>query len=452
MESYKGYITINGQKYPFIFTDYLLSIVIGKKDRNIVDWSNIKQIVCNGWIHVRDFDYNEFYIKVDHTEYLGLNEFGFHAQGYIQMLRFHNSNDSENSDALSFECQTMEFKHEIIDYFFKRDKTFIDKVITLLKEWKDNSKSSNKPTERKPFHFNIKDNSYKLQFRVLSHFDYAEPFPFKFYNTLVVQSDHIMSIDDVFEVALNIKMFLMLISHSRIVNFDEIYLDLDNRADKAYAATLYLRPECNFKVSKERVFDYENIEMGIENLLDQIITNKICFRSLLNYHENEINTSDIMNVCAAFESQFGIHYPKFVNKHQKQVKRKMVTALENMRANYLDEEKIYFDDILKGLKYYNDTFQNKLDLALAEFEQIYGEKIGFDFFENYKTFPKRMKETRNALDHGNRDYIITNQMLMDVELLRAITYMLILKEAGIDDNNIKKCLIKMSRWPFGYGD
>lgn len=56
-----------------------------------------------------------------------------------------------------------------------------------------------------------------------------------------------------------------------------------------------------------------------------------------------------------------------------------------------------------------------------------------------------MKDTRSALDHGNTDYVITNQMFLDTQLLRAMTYMLILKEAGIDDQSIKRCIDKMCK-------
>lgn len=49
--------------------------------------------------------------------------------------------------------------------------------------------------------------------------------------------------------------------------------------------------------------------------------------------------------------------------------------------------------------------------------------------------PERIKNSRNALDHGNVEYKFERQMYWDAELLRAMVYMLILKTAGVSDKD-----------------
>lgn len=61
----------------------------------------------------------------------------------------------------------------------------------------------------------------------------------------------------------------------------------------------------------------------------------------------------------------------------------------------------YFD----GLKNFNHALCKRIQIALDEVIRIYGEDdIVFDFSPEYRTIPKRMKGTRNALNHGNCTY------------------------------------------------
>ena len=60
--------------------------------------------------------------------------------------------------------------------------------------------------------------------------------------------------------------------------------------------------------------------------------------------------------------------------------------------------------------------------------------------------PERIKNSRNALDHGNVEYKFERIMYWDAELLRAMVYMLILKTAGISDEKIFNSIKKLSKY------
>ena len=82
-------------------------------------------------------------------------------------------------------------------------------------------------------------------------------------------------------------------------------------------------------------------------------------------------------------------------------------------------------------------------------KEIYGEQnIKCDFEEDYVKMPERIKNSRNALDHGNVEYKFERNMYWDAELLRAMVYMLILKTAGVSDKNkLFNTLKKLSKYP-----
>ena len=115
---------------------------------------------------------------------------------------------------------------------------------------------------------------------------------------------------------------------------------------------------------------------------------------------NKITYADIMNICAAFELQFDVsvrHNYKY--KEQEKVKKKIIKIIENSReTEFSDSEKIYFDEIIEGMK--------------------------------------------------NVEYKFERNMYWDAELLRAMVYMLILKTAGVSDKNkLFNTLKKLSKYP-----
>ena len=57
--------------------------------------------------------------------------------------------------------------------------------------------------------------------------------------------------------------------------------------------------------------------------------------------------------------------------------------------------------------------------------------------------PDRFKNVRNALDHGNVKYQLSGQNYFDVDLVRAIIYMMILKKIDMPNEKIKVCVRKI---------
>lgn len=442
---FNGYVDIDGAKYSYTFSDFVLSIHAGDRPGQYIGWEQCNQIVNDGWIHIWDLSQNELYLRVERPIYLSPGEYGYAISGYVRL--FYLDRKSERNSP--FICHNLLFKHPVVDFLFDCDNEYIQRIISLFSSWSDDAGTYDTHTDRRTHKFSLSGTEYQIHFPTYCQYKYDTPFPFHVFNAIIIDNANIQGVNGVWKIANIVKLFLQLISQSRTINLDEVSLDFMS-SENLYNAWLYMRPEQNVSISnRERVLKYKDIKECIGKILDQIGGNQIYFRSLFNENDTIIHTYDIMNICAAFEAQFDILEPQFKDKTLSDVKKKMVNHLTSHRTEYDDTEAVYFDTILNGLKNFNDTLQKRLQIALDEFVRIYGEdEISFDFSSEYRTMPKRIKDTRNALDHGNHTYQLTSLMFKDTELLRAITYMLILKRVNMSDTNIRACLKRLSKFPY----
>lgn len=247
---------------------------------------------------------------------------------------------------------------------------------------------------------------------------------------------------------------MSFLSNTRIVKIDKIITNgyFDEEHISKYRHGNYYIHQGNIKnVSCSNVISYDYLEDSIGNIMKEIIDDNICFTSLFQYDKDIVSYVDIMNICAAFESQFDVTYQNYKSDIFKKIKKDVVNSVKSMKDNYPNEEELtIYNEILSGVKNYSDYLRNKIDFALFEFEKLYDESkdlvdIKFDFKDDYKEMPKRIKDARNHLDHGST-YHFNGSELTDTYLLRAITYFMILKHAGVDNNNIMKCIRIFTRF------
>lgn len=343
----------------------------------------------------------------------------------------------------------MILKSDVLDYLFKEDKCFWETAVYLLNEWVSNDNKIVKPQERQTFKLDLEGKNIEVQFKTMIQKDNTI-FPFTIRNCMVVSGEELNKKETIWEVVEMVMLFLEFISQSSHINFvNPIILSSGMNINEA-DTYMYICPDEKAKIEREKVFDYKDIEPVIGKLLMAIHDDAINFRSLFISNYEKITYSDIINVCAAFEFQFDKKYQKeFLYNEQRRVKRKMVKLLQSKRELEFDKEELpIFDEIIEGFKRYKDTLQRRIEKALEEFIDIYeSEDIKIDFEEDFLNMPKRIKDSRNALDHGNYQYKLQRIMYYDSELLRAIVYMLILKTVGLEDKvKLKNSLKKMSRY------
>lgn len=433
---YYGQLEIEGNFFQFILEEYKLSI--SNYEKVSINNKMIDRIIDNNWINLQDNEGNFLFIKIDEIFNKSLYERKFDVAGYIVK---YNRGKKRTDNVIR--CTELFFKSDILDYFFKTDGCYQKEAIYLLNEWITGSNLAEKPKGRRTYDIDIEDNEYKIQFKTTIQGSNA-PFPFDIRNNLIVSSKSLSEKDNIWKIVKTVSLFLKFISQSPNVDFLNpiiVNTGVDINETDTY---LYIRPDTGTKIIRQRVLDYKDLETVLGRLLELIYNEDINFRSLLISNYEKITYADIMNICAAFESQFerkceGVfHYDE-----QKRVRRKMVKVLKKLRDEEFTKEEVpLFDEIIDGFNKYSDTLKKRIELALEEFVEVYGEDIEFDFEKDYRNMPDRIKNTRNALDHGNHQYKLQRIMYWDSELLRAIVYMLIFKTIGIDDKDTLKRMLK----------
>ena len=436
--SYKGNINIKGTIYPFLFSDYQLVISTGE-DR--ISWDDLNKLMDEGVLIITDASGNELTLFAEKFELIHLGEYAIHVFGYIGRYT-HGERDNKNS------INSLLFKHPTIDYFFRRDQQVIERHISVLSSLKSDGDSNVLP-KRQEHWITIDNKKYALKFDAISFYLPGERHPFPVYNCILITSKESISNSEILRIVGIVKTFLRFISHTRDVDLEPVLINYygNDLSAKPYDAALKLKSIGEGVFAPESVIPYECLQNGIASIFTQIAENLINFRSLFDSSKTEIYMNDIVNACACFEMQFKTTYPskfkskKFKFPEQKAVKDKMISNLEACRNIYTDVELEHFDSLLTGFKIADMSLQKRLEIALEEFVNIYGERnTESKFREGYQGMPERIKNARNWIAHGDHTKPLERAAFLDVSLVRAITYMLILKGAGLADLDIKACI------------
>lgn len=437
---YRGQVEINNILHQFRFEDFKLFI---SGNERLVGWDQVNKLVENDIITLKDRDNNFLYLKIEDRFFASSFEYGFNISAYV--IKYNRNRFDSADSSISFD--NMIFRSDVIDYFFRNNKIFRKETACLLIN-ENEIVESQIPEKRPSVQMTLDNKTYKMDFGTMLEGS-NQPFPYVIKNYIKIFNDKMNGLQDAFKIAKTIQLFLKFISQSPNVNFyNSIWLikgeDINNRN-----IFMYLRPE-NERLNANRVLLYEDIDEIIGSLMEMIYNDQICFRSLFVSDYDRITHADIMNVCAAFETQFQYRYKKnFRYKEQERVKKKMIEILEQARESQFDDiEKPLFDELLSGVKNVSETLRKRIEIALDDFIKMYGqEEIKYDFEESYLEMPERIKNSRNALDHGRINYQFENVMYWDAELLRAVVYMMILETAGLSDNKqkIKNSIRKLSK-------
>lgn len=439
---YSGKIKLLGKNYDYIIKGYEMTIVNACID--ILRTHKISQI-ANRWIETEINEEKKLVVNLSYKN-AKENAIIMNIDAYFYILDFEYEREKRKD-----EIHKITYRSDVIDYFFRPNKKYIKLVSNLIQTF-DNGKL--KKGDFKKYEFNYNNKKFIMYFGINSYLRTNERFMFDVFSSLNIECDENITFDETYEISMYIKKFLSFISNTRKVYFDEIMINRYFEKTNYKHGYFYLNHGNKENINYSNVLNYDDLKNNIEEIMQEIISDNICFTSLFQYDPNYINTIDIMNICAAFECQFERTYPKFKSKKFIDIKNDVLKQLKEFKLDYKKDKvsQEILDEIITSVKNYKDVLKSKLEYALADFEKLYTTKvrkymdIKFDFKDNYKDMPSRIKTARNQLDHGNTNVKINYDVLTDTILLRAITYFMIFKSAGMNKTNIMKCIKKFTRF------
>lgn len=438
---YYGKIEISNEEYSCTLKNGEMTIIDSRED--LLRKNKINE-VTGKWIELKK-EYSQLYLKLSFKSFSD-NAVILNVDACYDAFEYDLGREEKNK-----EIHKLTFRSDVLDYFYRPKGKYINAISTLIKGFDKYEENS---LQTKKYKFKFHDKDFNMYFGFNAYLKVDKDFPFDVFNSLNLECAEEITLDDIYDLTFIVRKFLSFISNTRMVKIDKIitngYFDEEN-IKKYRHGEYYIFQKNIDNVSRSDVIIYDYLENSIGDIMNEIINNNICFTSLFQYDRDFVSYVDIMNICAAFESQFKVTYPKYRCEKFLKVKKDIISNIKEMKSNYDDIEELeIYNEIFEGIDNYNDILRHKLEYALSNFEKLYDESkdpvsIKFDFKDSYKDMPNRIKNARNKLDHGS-PYYFNGEELTDTYLLRAITYFMILKHAGVDNENIMNCIRVFTRF------
>ena len=162
-----------------------------------------------------------------------------------------------------------------------------------------------------------------------------------------------------------------------------------------------------------------------------------------------IDPSIWLTFAVNFEGQFDNCYPEFKqNKKERFRKAKTLSlqALDNIdRSQCNKKERDYLDDCRMEIERYEGLLEEKFNFVVSENIDILEKIIKYNADKhnvNYKEYGGIYKEYRNNLAHGTITPITSKENAV-FKVMRAMIYILILKDTGLSKFNLSIIINKL---------
>ena len=423
------------------------------RERTNIGWESILNI----WLEVFSDDEYDMHSNC-RQKYLMLLSYQSTYKGILRLNVVACISLTEYSDSVKSVdiVKQIAIRSKILDMFYWAGKNPAENTKVLSSVFCAEQENKTQP-EKRSLKFNNKDIILSFNLIVAlkyNYCNYAEKFPFDIFVSLNIECNKGLNPGETLTLCNFVKAFLSFVSNSREVFIEEIlinsncYMTLEQIEAKGIInypfGQMFMAQATDKNNEITRVIPYDFIEKSISSIFDEIVNDRIFFISLFGYEKNVVSSVDIMNICATFENQFNKTFPKFKDDDFKKTK-KVIMEKVNELVDFANINTEILSEFIDWISYYKGTLKSKLDYALNVFEKMFEENDEFWKQElevhggkDYKGVPERLKNARNKLSHGEKPK--ERQSLYDTYLLRAITYMLILKKANVDDKTVVECI------------
>lgn len=256
-----------------------------------------------------------------------------------------------------------------------------------------------------------------------------------------------------------VEKFLSFISYRKNVYIEEIQLKKLINKKLHHCGKLYIyRNRDSFneseKVIKNQIINFELIQENYGNLF-QLLSDETIYLDHVPYNSRDskiITPSRFVLITAAFEWEFRHIYrniKEIENENFKIVKHELKSFIDKKIEDTSGKKKNYFKKYLNIISNSDMSLSERIMRVLKDNEEILKPFINNLYNMNgineikHQDIANRIQTQRNNYAHGNIDKEIDLLVVLDLSVLEWCIYVLVLKEIGLEDDIVKKCINKL---------
>lgn len=201
---HRGQIEIEGATFQFMFKEYTLCILNDQK----IFFSNkmVNSIMDDdNCILLKDNRGNLLLAKIAECHCKTRYEWVFDVKAYI--IKYNRHNEMQNQ---VIACKELLFKSDVLDYFFRENKSYAEEALYLLSEWIGMEQQVEKPPHRKAFDIDIDGKRYDIQFKTIIQGN-NNPFPFDIRSCMIVSGLGLSETKSIWKVLEIVSSFLKVV-------------------------------------------------------------------------------------------------------------------------------------------------------------------------------------------------------------------------------------------------
>lgn len=266
-------------------------------------------------------------------------------------------------------------------------------------------------------------------------------------------------------LTLLMQEFLQFISYRQDVSFTKI--TLLNKQQTTAGQLSYkdigelLLHEVNYQtkieqIGEQPIIQFDDMKENIGRILTMLAEKMIYLEHIPKTVEERTMHSIEKTIltAAAFEWEFAKIYPQAIeeyNEKHQQYEDEFIAILTKKIKKSTGKEKKYYKNMKYLVQHANMNLSKRIHYALQDVEPIIGDMIekmyhinNFEDKNKIHEIAERIQSKRNIFAHGNLSVQWTEEeeilMVGDIVTLQLLYYAIVLKEAGLENQQVKRCI------------
>ena len=271
----------------------------------------------------------------------------------------------------------------------------------------------------------------------------------KLHPQLCFEFEKTKDINFIYEVYLTIIKFLQIVRYQKSYNLKPAeIIGITEKYSKSILGRLYKNPYLSKDHRKTSESDYIYFEPFISQLLQLISDDESLSIRHLPLTESESYEYDVLrylSVFSAFEYECNKKPEEYVytsDESLKNIKNELLMTIDLIRKGAsIDKEKVFLDNARKRVTQLGTQYgqEKKITNAYNSLENIINGSIQYLFPSgfNIKEVSKNLSKLRAKIAHDNLYRELTDEELRNIRFLDVLSYIMLLKRAGVNACSIE---------------